>query len=156
MYRKETHPSFWFFLVHTSPAKWSVAFSNLQLSIYWNFQEIGHNTSIHIRAWIPAIFRPNCQILCKPSNHCCNNQPLLGKICKCNQNRTGFESFLDEIFEISYSQTSCTGKSLSEALIFPSINPQYDNRLFMELPWTIFCHIAVAYLARVPWVQWYP
>ena len=27
-----------------------------------------------------------------------------------------------------------TGKSLSEALIFASINPQYDNRLFMELP----------------------
>ena len=26
-----------------------------------------------------------------------------------------------------------TGKSLSEALIFVSINPQYDNRLFMEL-----------------------
>ena len=27
-----------------------------------------------------------------------------------------------------------TGKSLSEALIFASINPQCDNRLFMELP----------------------
>ena len=27
-----------------------------------------------------------------------------------------------------------TGKSLSEVLIFASINPQYDNRLFMELP----------------------
>ena len=27
-----------------------------------------------------------------------------------------------------------TGKSLSEALIFASIIPQYDNRLFMELP----------------------
>ena len=27
-----------------------------------------------------------------------------------------------------------TGKSLSEPLIFASINPQYDNRLFMELP----------------------
>ena len=27
-----------------------------------------------------------------------------------------------------------TGKSLSEALIFASIHPQYDNRLFMELP----------------------
>ena len=26
------------------------------------------------------------------------------------------------------------GKSLSEALIFASINPQYGNRLFMELP----------------------
>ena len=27
-----------------------------------------------------------------------------------------------------------TGKSLSEAIIFASINPQYDNRLFMKLP----------------------
>ena len=31
----------------------------------------------------------------------------------------------------------CTGKSLSEAIIFASINPQYDNRLFMELPWKL-------------------
>ena len=30
-----------------------------------------------------------------------------------------------------------TGKSLSEALIFASINPKYDNRLFMELPWKV-------------------
>ena len=28
---------------------------------------------------------------------------------------------------------SDTGKSLSEALIFASTNPQYDNRLFIEL-----------------------
>ena len=28
----------------------------------------------------------------------------------------------------------CTGKSMSEALIFASTNPQYDNRLFIELP----------------------
>ena len=27
----------------------------------------------------------------------------------------------------------CTGKFLSEALIFASTNPQYDNRLFIEL-----------------------
>ena len=26
----------------------------------------------------------------------------------------------------------CTGKSLSEALIFASTNPQYDNKLFIE------------------------
>ena len=30
-----------------------------------------------------------------------------------------------------------TGKSLSAALTFTSINPQYDNRLFMEFPWKI-------------------
>ena len=28
---------------------------------------------------------------------------------------------------------TCTGKSLSEVLIYLSINPQYDNRLFNEL-----------------------
>ena len=28
----------------------------------------------------------------------------------------------------------CTGKSMSEALIFASTNPKYDNRLFIELP----------------------
>ena len=27
-----------------------------------------------------------------------------------------------------------TGKSMSEALIFASTNPQYDNTLFIELP----------------------
>ena len=30
-----------------------------------------------------------------------------------------------------------TGQSFSEALVFASINPQYDNRLFMELPWKL-------------------
>ena len=29
--------------------------------------------------------------------------------------------------------TGYTGKSLSEALIFASTNPQYDDRLFIEL-----------------------
>ena len=28
----------------------------------------------------------------------------------------------------------CTGKSVSEALIFDSVNPQYDERLFIEFP----------------------
>ena len=28
----------------------------------------------------------------------------------------------------------CTGKSFSEALILPTTNPQYDKRLFIELP----------------------
>ena len=35
--------------------------------------------------------------------------------------------------EISYCPGSVTGKSLSEALIFASTNPQYDNRLFMKI-----------------------
>ena len=32
-----------------------------------------------------------------------------------------------------FTIVSCTGKSLSEALIFASTNPQYDDRLFIEL-----------------------
>ena len=44
---------------------------------------------------------------------------------------------LDEIKNIELFWQKSTGKSLSEALIFASINPQYDNRLFMELPWKI-------------------
>ena len=30
-------------------------------------------------------------------------------------------------------ETDSTGKSVSEALILESVNPQYDNRLFIEL-----------------------
>ena len=30
-------------------------------------------------------------------------------------------------------EIDCTGKSLSEALIFASTNPQHDDRLFIEL-----------------------
>ena len=33
----------------------------------------------------------------------------------------------------SFSERIDTGKSLSEALIFASTKPQYDNRLFIEL-----------------------
>ena len=32
-----------------------------------------------------------------------------------------------------YFNGLCTGKSFSEALILASVNPQYDNRLFIEL-----------------------
>ena len=32
-----------------------------------------------------------------------------------------------------FSNITCTGKSLSEALIFASTNPQYEDRLFIEL-----------------------
>ena len=32
-----------------------------------------------------------------------------------------------------FAVDTCTGKSLSEALIFASTNPQYDDRLFIEL-----------------------
>ena len=32
------------------------------------------------------------------------------------------------------SNIFCTGKSVSEALILESVNPQYDKRLFIEFP----------------------
>ena len=35
---------------------------------------------------------------------------------------------------ISKNKLKSTGKSLSEDLIFASTNPQYDDRLFTELP----------------------
>ena len=41
------------------------------------------------------------------------------------------------LFFVSWFWSFGSGKSLSEALIFASINPQYDNRLFMELPWKL-------------------
>ena len=37
------------------------------------------------------------------------------------------------LFQTCEETISCTGKSLSEALIFASTNPQYDDRLFIEL-----------------------
>ena len=38
------------------------------------------------------------------------------------------------IFLSYLKDTADTGKSFSEALILASTNPQYDKRLFMELP----------------------
>ena len=48
--------------------------------------------------------------------------------------KTNFE-ILNPHFHKNFGQTrtSFTGKSLSEALIFPSTNPQYDNIFFIEL-----------------------
>ena len=43
-----------------------------------------------------------------------------------------FKNQLDDILNIN-EFTVGTGKSLSEALIFASTNPQYDDRLFIEL-----------------------
>ena len=40
-------------------------------------------------------------------------------------------------YSIPYTRgcsTFCTGKSMSEALILESINPQYDERLFIKFP----------------------
>ena len=35
---------------------------------------------------------------------------------------------------LGFKNVNSTGKSMSEALILVSTNPQYDNRLFIELP----------------------
>ena len=40
---------------------------------------------------------------------------------------------MSDYFSMLCANLKCTGKSLSEALIFASTNPQYDNRLFIEL-----------------------
>ena len=50
----------------------------------------------------------------------------------------------NEVYSKIYSSL-ITGKSLSEALIFASTNPQYDDRLFIELQEhgvyrNCFCH----------------
>ena len=39
--------------------------------------------------------------------------------------------------KVKSAQEACTGKSLSEALIFAAISPQYENRLSMKLPWKL-------------------
>ena len=48
----------------------------------------------------------------------------------CHQHSIYWTKF--RIFRISF-KSYVTGKSLSEALIFASTNPQYDDRLFIEL-----------------------
>ena len=47
--------------------------------------------------------------------------------CHFTTSGCGSQSFVD------FFQKKITGKSLSEALIFASTNPQYDDRLFIEL-----------------------
>ena len=38
------------------------------------------------------------------------------------------------VTKFSHADTTHTGKSVSEALILESVNPQYDERLFIEFP----------------------
>ena len=45
-----------------------------------------------------------------------------------------------------------TGKSMSEALIFASTNPQYDNRLFIELP---VQYMKIPSLEHVVYTNWF-
>ena len=51
-----------------------------------------------------------------------------------------------------FSNVYDTGKSLSEALIFASINPQYDSILFMELPWKLKAQNMQSFV--ILWVSW--
>ena len=37
-------------------------------------------------------------------------------------------------YQVEFDRPVDTGKSLSEALIFASTNPKYDDRMFIELP----------------------
>ena len=41
--------------------------------------------------------------------------------------------FMDPELILGVEPVCCTGKSLSEVLIYSSINPQYDYRLFNDL-----------------------
>ena len=44
------------------------------------------------------------------------------------------ETFESRFLNMEHVATKHTGKSLSEAFILTSTNPQYDNRLFSDLP----------------------
>ena len=44
------------------------------------------------------------------------------------------ETFESRFLNMEHVATNHTGKSFSEALILASTKPQYDKRLFMELP----------------------
>ena len=39
-----------------------------------------------------------------------------------------------QVFHLLFDNVLDTGKSMSEALILESLNPQYDERLFIEFP----------------------
>ena len=49
-----------------------------------------------------------------------NTRPLQGDLCW-------------DVFALSSADANCTGRTLPEALIFASTNPQYDDRLIVEL-----------------------
>ena len=46
---------------------------------------------------------------------------------------------------------ACTGKSLSEALIFASTNPQNDDRLFIDLPVQYMKTTASEHVVYINW-----
>ena len=57
---------------------------------------------------------------------------------QCYQSGKTWSSFgqialIPEVSSVQACIQFCTGKSLSEALIFATSNPQYEDRLFIEL-----------------------
>ena len=67
----------------------------------------------------------------------------VAKVARIQRNKSSIKENIDgsvQVLELSYAilfvsvLNLVTGKSFSEALILASTNPQYDKRLFMELP----------------------
>ena len=55
--------------------------------------------------------------------------------CQIISDSKKIQSDVEECFNADFTNSVVgTGKSLSEALIFASTNPKYDNRLFIDLP----------------------
>jgi hypothetical protein len=66
------------------------------------------------------------------------SRPLLLSWIKANSNETMTKLYseyhVDQLTSDDSTSFHYTGKSFSEALIFASTNPQYDDRLFIDLP----------------------
>ena len=72
-----------------------------------------------------------------------------------NQNHAHLEKILQNLAKktvVTSQSPPSTGKSLSEALIFASTNPQYDKRLFIELQ-VQYMKIPSSNLGRTYYIQ---
>ena len=85
------------------------------------FEEFG--THFVKRAHLGAMYGEQLEI----SAESWSNMVNTGIDIKASASYSG--DFKNELFD----KYICTGKSLSEVLIYSSINPQYDNRLFNDL-----------------------
>ena len=92
-----------------------------------NPTQIGHPTGIsssisteEIREYFEC---PICLLVPRPGTpiFACSQGHMVCNVCR------------PQIRLCPICRIAITGKSLSEALIFASTNPQYDNRLFIEL-----------------------
>ena len=93
--------------------------------MYWNYSVIG-------------IHQANFVVVCKVRRKMKSSVKPFG-CAVCRKGFVSSKSLADHIkrfHEYPKDQSkfgTSTGKSLSEALIFTSTNPQYDDRLFIEL-----------------------